>query len=79
MTLGKSPLATQSWARNQYLISTDASLIPVNELAIILGSDDFYWAKSIPVDYIRQMLDSSLCFGLFDLTSESEKASLLMI
>lgn len=79
MSSSKPLLSIRSWNKEQYLLSTDASLIPETEFADILDSDDFYWAKTIPVEYIRQMLDSSMCFGLYDLANTSEKASSLVI
>ncbi|KAH7249543.1 hypothetical protein MRS44_007167 [Fusarium solani] len=60
-----SRLRKQSWRRGSYLISTDASLIPVKRLIEIFSSDDFYWADALPEDAMKEMLDNSLCFGLY--------------
>ena len=62
-----------SWARDdRYLISTDTSLIPLDALNNdIFGADDFDWGKSLPIEQLRTVLRQSLCFALYDLTSES--------
>ena len=75
MPLSQSPMAIRAWSKDQYLISTDASLIPAAELGELFDSGEMYWATSLPVDQIRQMLDGSLSFGVFEVTSASEKVS----
>lgn len=60
-----SRLRRQSWRQGPYLVSTDATLLPVHRLIEIFSSDDFYWANALPADAMREMLDNSLCFGLY--------------
>ncbi|EXJ82601.1 hypothetical protein A1O3_06414 [Capronia epimyces CBS 606.96] len=65
----------------KFLVSTDASLIPIPQLNKAFASDDMYWATALPETAMREMLDNSLCFGLYydddgsTSTSTSETAS----
>lgn len=55
---------TKSWIKDGFRISTDASLISIDELITIFNSDAFYWAKALPRDDMKEMLANSLCFGM---------------
>jgi len=55
----------QTWTRDGYVVSTDPSLIPIASLNAAYESEDLYWAKALPEDVVRDMLDRSLCFGLY--------------
>ena len=59
----------RTWTRDGFLISTDPSLIPLQALNAAFADDMLYWAKPIPEDAMRQMLDNSLSFGLYSPTS----------
>lgn len=59
----------RTWTRDGFLISTDPSLIPLSALNAAFGTDMLYWAKPIPEDAMRRMLDNSLSFGLYSPTS----------
>ena len=59
----------RTWTRDGFLISTDPSLIPLQALNAAFASDMLYWAKPIPEDAMRSMLDNSLSFGLYSPTS----------
>lgn len=59
---------SKTWTRDGFLISTDTSLIPLPALNQALGSEDIYWAKALPEPVLRDMLDNSLCFGLYSPT-----------
>ncbi|KAE9364600.1 hypothetical protein N431DRAFT_431450 [Stipitochalara longipes BDJ] len=61
----------RTWSRDNYLISTDPSLIPIPKLNAFFASDDIYWATPVPEDAMLEMLESSLCFGLFELGHEN--------
>ncbi|KAJ4660423.1 hypothetical protein HRR91_000149 [Exophiala dermatitidis] len=50
---------------NNFLISTDPSLIPIPTLNEAFESEEMYWAKPLPEDVVREMLDRSVCFGLY--------------
>ncbi|CAM1503484.1 Fc.00g010750.m01.CDS01, partial [Cosmosporella sp. VM-42] len=60
-----SLLRGKSWARDTFIISTDNSLLPLQAVADIFASGDFYWAKELPPLVMAEMLDKSLCFGLY--------------
>ncbi|RHZ49372.1 hypothetical protein CDV55_101300 [Aspergillus turcosus] len=65
MTKLTPPIATQTWTKGAYFISTDSSLIPLETLNAWFASDDLYWAKPLPLDILKQSLENSLCFGLY--------------
>ncbi|WYZ37654.1 hypothetical protein EsH8_II_001160 [Colletotrichum jinshuiense] len=65
---------TRAWTRDSYLISTDASLIPVAELNAAFASDTFYWTGPLPEAAMREMLANSLCFGLYNTAPEGAPA-----
>ncbi|ROT36475.1 hypothetical protein SODALDRAFT_380785 [Sodiomyces alkalinus F11] len=58
-------LRQRQWKRDSYLISTDPSLIPMDQLMAAFDSDDFYWTDSLPEEAMREMVEQSLCFGLY--------------
>ncbi len=62
----------RTWTRDSYLISTDPSLIPIRKLNVWFASDDIYWANALPEDAMREMLQSSLCFGLYQTKPKPE-------
>lgn len=65
-------LRSRKWERRDgYFISTDDSLIPVAELIEVFDRKEFYWAKPMPHDAMREMLRSSLCFGLYGTNHDS--------
>ncbi|KAI5467257.1 gcn5-related n-acetyltransferase [Mariannaea sp. PMI_226] len=70
-----SELRGRTWRRDSYLISTDASLIPVPQLNEIFASDGFYWGKPVPDEVMKEMLDSSLCFGLYHEVKAQEEGN----
>jgi len=71
MVSTRSRYALKSWVKGSHLISTDPSLIPIPRLIAILDSKEFYWAKSIPTEAAKEMLESSLVFGLYKCSPES--------
>jgi GNAT superfamily N-acetyltransferase len=73
MASTRSQFAFKSWVKGSHLISTDPNLIPIPRLITILDSEEFYWAKSIPTEAAKEMLENSLVFGLYECTSESEQ------
>ncbi|ENH67116.1 hypothetical protein FOC1_g10002748 [Fusarium oxysporum f. sp. cubense race 1] len=75
MATAASQLRQKSWRRDEFLISTDPSLIPVNEVIKVFTSDEIYWAKPLPEDATREMLDNCLCFGLYDTDQDSPPPS----
>lgn len=65
MSFATSTWKSQSWTKDGYLISTDISLIPVTDLNRIFDSPEFYWGKPLPEACMLEMLQNSLCFGLY--------------
>lgn len=66
----------RTWTRDGFLVSTDPSLIPLQALNAAFASDDLYWAKSLPTtSEMQDMLESSLCFGLYSPTDDSAGAN----
>ncbi|KAK5053278.1 hypothetical protein LTR84_002252 [Exophiala bonariae] len=59
----------RTWTRDGFVISTDASLIPIAALTQAFESSQLYWAKGLPEDVMREILEHSLCFGLYTTTS----------
>ncbi|KAH7308050.1 hypothetical protein B0I35DRAFT_413412 [Stachybotrys elegans] len=58
-------LRQKSWTRDGFLISTDASLLAASDVVAAFDRQEVYWTKGIPVPYMREMLDNSLCFGMY--------------
>ncbi|SPO07022.1 related to GNAT family N-acetyltransferase [Cephalotrichum gorgonifer] len=70
----KSQLQVRSWKKDGFLISTDPSLFPIQSLIDVFDSKEFYWSKAMPAEAMREMLDNSLCFGLYE-QSQPDAAS----
>lgn len=64
-------LRQKQWTRDSHLISTDPALIPMDDLMAGFDSDEFYWADSLPAQTMREMVDNSLCFGLYRVTDRT--------
>ncbi|KAI0971647.1 gcn5-related n-acetyltransferase [Xylaria arbuscula] len=62
----KSQLQKRTWRKNQFLVSTDPALVPILKLIEVFDSKDLYWAKTMPVQAMQEMLDHSLTFGLYE-------------
>lgn len=65
---GHAHHAAKTWMRDGFLISTDSSLIPVDAISKAFASEQLYWASQLPEAAIREMLDNSLCLGLYSPT-----------
>ncbi|KAF3798382.1 hypothetical protein GCG54_00015705 [Colletotrichum gloeosporioides] len=68
-------LCDRRWTRASYLISTDTDLIPIPVLSSFFASKGFYWANLVPEPVMRQRLQNSLCFALYDIKSNSVEAA----
>lgn len=53
------------WSRDKFLISTDPAMIPLESLNDALGSDHLFWAKRVSDQEIKVLVDSSVCFGVY--------------
>ncbi|OAX81266.1 hypothetical protein ACJ72_04394 [Emergomyces africanus] len=47
------------------LISTDPSLISLSALEYAFAQEYMYWTKSLPANVMKDMIDRSLCFGVY--------------
>ncbi|KAJ3475639.1 hypothetical protein NLG97_g9388 [Lecanicillium saksenae] len=65
MSFVREDLKGRQWRRDEYLITTDSSLIPLPRLIDAYNSEEFYWANAMPIEYMKAALENSLCFGLF--------------
>jgi GNAT superfamily N-acetyltransferase len=51
--------------REEYLISTDPSLLNVDVIHNYLSKES-YWAMNIPGEVVEKSISNSLCFGLYE-------------
>lgn len=66
MTSTKSQLQALSWTKDNFFISTDPRLFPIPEVIDVFDSDEFYWAKTMPPQAMKETLENSLSFGLYE-------------
>lgn len=74
-TLVKARLQARSWRKDQFLISTNPTFFPISTLIDIFSREEFYWAKPLPAQEMREILDNSLSFGLYDQQDHQNQAS----
>lgn len=55
---------TQSWCQQPYTITTDRKQFDIEAIHQYLTRST--WAAGIDVDTVRESIDNSLCFGLFE-------------
>ena len=67
----RSRFALKSWKKGSHLISTDPNLIPIPQLITVFDSEEIYWARSLPAEAMKEMLESSLVFGLYRCSPKS--------
>lgn len=58
----------RTWIKDNFLISTDPSQIPIPRLNEFFARDDIYWATPLPEDLMQEMVHNSLCFGLYEIS-----------
>ncbi|KZM18805.1 uncharacterized protein EKO05_0006560 [Ascochyta rabiei] len=75
MQTTKQTLLHRTWTRESYFISTDPSLISISDLNAAFATDLIYWAEPLPEDVMRETLDNSLCFGLYDIQHDAKKTN----
>ena len=66
MASTKLDIQGRSWRKDQFLVSTDPSLFCVSTLIDVFDSKEFYWAKTLPPQAMREVLENSLSFGLYE-------------
>jgi GNAT superfamily N-acetyltransferase len=64
---------TRTIDNDSYLISTDISLIPRQALNEIFDFEDLDWGKALAPQALQTMLDNSLCFGIYDNTTQKQE------
>jgi GNAT superfamily N-acetyltransferase len=50
-------------------ISTDKNLLDLNMIHTYLDQES-YWAQGIPVDKLKQAIENSICFGVYQLKTQ---------
>jgi GNAT superfamily N-acetyltransferase len=50
------------WTKDDFIITTDKSLIDVNYVHWFLTNS--YWAEGIPIETVQRSIDGSLCFSV---------------
>lgn len=73
MAFARSRFNAKSWRKGSHLISTDSKLISIPQLITIFDSKEIYWARSLPAEAMKEMLESSLVFGLYKCSPASTK------
>ncbi|KAG9584366.1 hypothetical protein KCU77_g1918, partial [Aureobasidium melanogenum] len=56
----------QRWKRGTYSISTDPFLLDLNAINDVFDADWMYWTIRLPLPELRQAINSSVCFGLYE-------------
>lgn len=65
-------MATKTeWYKDNYVISTNPSLIQPAAVNAAFDSDLIYWTKAVDEGELKRMLEGSLCFGLYALPGSS--------
>ncbi|KAF9890137.1 hypothetical protein FE257_006298 [Aspergillus nanangensis] len=75
MSLPKDP---QSWRKDEFLISTNKSLLSRPAINAAFAQDFLYWTNAFPDDILQQIIDNCFCFGLYkviDIQSPSDSPS----
>jgi GNAT superfamily N-acetyltransferase len=54
----------QTWERDDYLISTDASRLNISLIHRFLTIES-YWAVGRSLEVVQRSIDNSLCFGIY--------------
>jgi hypothetical protein len=59
------------WYREHYFISTAKSLIQPAAVNAAFATDALYWVRPLEESLLRNALDNSLCFGVYELPNAS--------
>jgi GNAT superfamily N-acetyltransferase len=60
-----------NWNKDIFLISTDKTLLQFPRLYKFL-STEAYWCLGIPEETVRNAIENSLCFGVYDTSKNSQ-------
>ncbi|KAK1995078.1 acetyltransferase [Colletotrichum falcatum] len=58
---------SKQWYRDDYLISTDRSLLDLGAINDAFDSDLLWWTTRVPEAALRRLVDNSLCLGIYKL------------
>ncbi|KAK2041736.1 acetyltransferase [Colletotrichum somersetense] len=58
---------SKQWYRDDYLISTDRSLLDLDAINDAFGSEMLWWTTRVPEAALRRLVDNSLCLGVYKL------------
>ncbi|KAH7391484.1 acetyltransferase [Cadophora sp. MPI-SDFR-AT-0126] len=62
-------LKSRAWTRDNYLITTNSSLISGSDVNEAFSTKEMHWATPLPEEVMRAFLDHNLCFGVFSCPS----------
>ncbi|KAJ8130618.1 hypothetical protein O1611_g3013 [Lasiodiplodia mahajangana] len=57
----------KSWYRDEFLVSTEHSLLQIDAIRDAMDSEIVWWTKAPPADALLKTLQNSLCLGLYEL------------
>ncbi|KAK5625996.1 hypothetical protein RRF57_001712 [Xylaria bambusicola] len=63
----------KNWYRDEFLLSTERSLLQVDAIHEAMGSEVMWWAQAIPKDALLEALRNSLSFGLYELPESTSQ------
>jgi GNAT superfamily N-acetyltransferase len=66
MATSKEILQSKFWTKDQFLVSTDPSLIPIPDLIDAFNSKEVYWANASSPEAMKEMVENSLNFSVYD-------------
>lgn len=63
---------TKTWKKGSFHVSTDKSLLQIARIHKFL-CNEAYWCLGIPKKVVRQSIEHSLCFGLYEIKLGKKK------
>ena len=64
-----------SLSRDSYQISSDKTLLSIHAINTAFDQPWIYWAKSFPEATLQDIIDSSLCLGLYKTSTDSNDST----
>ncbi|GKT51027.1 uncharacterized protein ColSpa_11208 [Colletotrichum spaethianum] len=62
---------SKQWYKDDYLISTDRSLLDLKAINDAFDSELLWWTRRVSEDALRRMIDNSLCLGIYKLPAST--------
>lgn len=59
------PTKPCSWSRGDFLVSTDKKLLSIPAINSAFQQDFIYWTNGFPDNILQQIVNNSLCVGLY--------------